>query len=225
LGKSFKLWSSTNPQSESNDIDDDVGDLILKPIEKSQVNNEVQPETQERTNIKLYRQLKRLESSFNPEASEIIKSIEQRREIQLEDQANFALFSASASELEPTLFNEAWNHPDPKNCEMWRVAIIKELGEMENKKVWEIINKEDVPDGRRTMKCEWIFKIKRNAVFRARLVACGYSQVPGIDFNESYAPVINDVSFRIMLIAKLTWGLQASIIDVETGFLHHRHAK
>jgi Reverse transcriptase (RNA-dependent DNA polymerase) len=100
------------------------------------------------------------------------------------------------------------------------VAIIKELGEMENKKVWEIIYKEDVPDGRRTIKCKWIFKIKRNAVFGARLVACGYSQVPGIDFNESFAPVINDVSFRIMLIAKLTWGLQASIIDVETAFLH-----
>jgi hypothetical protein len=109
--------------------------------------------------------LKHLEKSFNPEASEIIKSIEQGRESQLEDQASFALFSASASELEPTLFNEAWNHPDPKNHEMWRVAIIKELGEMENKKVWEIINKEDVPDGRRANKCKWIFKIKRNGVF------------------------------------------------------------
>jgi Reverse transcriptase (RNA-dependent DNA polymerase) len=52
------------------------------------------------------------------------------------------------------------------------------------------------------------------------LVACSYSQVPGINFNESFAPVTNDVSFRIMLIAKLVWGLQASIIDVETAFLH-----
>jgi Reverse transcriptase (RNA-dependent DNA polymerase) len=57
-------------------------------------------------------------------------------------------------------------------------------------------------------------------VFRARLVACGYIQVPGIDFNESFAPVINDVSFRIMLIVKLVWKLQASVIDVETAFLH-----
>jgi Reverse transcriptase (RNA-dependent DNA polymerase) len=52
------------------------------------------------------------------------------------------------------------------------------------------------------------------------LVACGYSQVPGFDFNESSAPVINDVSFRVMLIIQLTWGLQATIIDVETAFLH-----
>ena len=52
------------------------------------------------------------------------------------------------------------------------------------------------------------------------MVACGYSQIPGVDFNESFAPVINDVSFRVMLIIKLTRGLQATIIDVETAFLH-----
>jgi Reverse transcriptase (RNA-dependent DNA polymerase) len=51
------------------------------------------------------------------------------------------------------------------------------------------------------------------------LVACGYSQVPGVEFNESFAPVIND-AFCVMLIIKLTRGLQATIIDVETAFLH-----
>jgi Reverse transcriptase (RNA-dependent DNA polymerase) len=219
LGTSFKIWSNTDPQSEKNDIDDDLGDLILKHIERSQVNNEIQPEIKERAKVKLYRQLKRLESSFNPEASKIIENIEQGREIQL-DQVNFALFSASASELEPTSFNDAWNHTDPKNRELWEIAMNKELGEIENKKVLEIINKEDVQDGRRTIKCTWIFKIKRNGVFRARLFACGYSQVPGINFNESFAHVINAVSFRIMLISKLVWGLQASIIDVDTAFLH-----
>jgi Reverse transcriptase (RNA-dependent DNA polymerase) len=66
---------------------------------------------------------------------------------------------------------------------------------------------------------KWIFKIKRNGIFRARLVACSYSQIPGIDFNESFALVINDASFRIMLIAKFMWELQASFVDVETAFL------
>jgi Reverse transcriptase (RNA-dependent DNA polymerase) len=51
-------------------------------------------------------------------------------------------------------------------------------------------------------------------------VACGYSQIPGIDFNESFAPVVNNVSFWIMLIVKLIWNLQAFIVDVETAFLH-----
>jgi hypothetical protein len=76
------------------------------------------------------------------------------------------------------------------------------------------------PQDRRTIKCKWIFKIKRNGVSRARLVSCGYSQIPGVNFNESFAPVVNDVSFRIIISAKLLWDLQASIVDVETAFLH-----
>jgi hypothetical protein len=52
------------------------------------------------------------------------------------------------------------------------------------------------------------------------LVACGYSQITGIDFNESFALVNNDISFRIMLIAKLIWNLEAIIIGLETAFLY-----
>jgi hypothetical protein len=51
-------------------------------------------------------------------------------------------------------------------------------------------------------------------------VACGYSQIPGIDFNKRFALVINDVNFQIMLIDKLIWNLEAFIVDVETAFLH-----
>jgi hypothetical protein len=51
-------------------------------------------------------------------------------------------------------------------------------------------------------------------------VACGYSQVPGIDLSESFAPVLNDVSFRIMLIAKLVWDMTSTVVEIETEFLH-----
>jgi hypothetical protein len=62
--------------------------------------------------------------------------------------------------------------------------------------------------------------VKRNGVFRARLVACGYSQVPGVDFTQSFALVINDVSFRLMLISKLVWDMTSTVVDIETTFLH-----
>jgi Reverse transcriptase (RNA-dependent DNA polymerase) len=86
-----------------------------------------------------------------------------------------------------------------------RAAVKKELGDMDSKWAWDVIDKEDVPNRRRTIKCKWIFKIKRNCIFRARLMACGYSQIPGIDFNESVAPAINDVSFVIIFIVKIMW--------------------
>jgi Reverse transcriptase (RNA-dependent DNA polymerase) len=62
------------------------------------------------------------------------------------------------------------------------------------------------------------FKVKRNGIFQARLVAV--TAIPGIDFNESFASVINYVSICIILIVKIMWGLRASIVDVETAFLH-----
>jgi hypothetical protein len=70
-------------------------------------------------------------------------------------------------------------------------------------------------------KSTWIFLllllIKNPQV---RLVACGFSQVPGVDFTESFAPVLNDVSFRLMLISKLVWDTTSTVVDIETAFLH-----
>jgi Reverse transcriptase (RNA-dependent DNA polymerase) len=51
-------------------------------------------------------------------------------------------------------------------------------------------------------------------------VACGYSQVPGVYFQESFAPVMNDVTFRILLVMMLIWKLKAKVVDIETAFLH-----
>jgi hypothetical protein len=62
--------------------------------------------------------------------------------------------------------------------------------------------------------------VKRNGVFRARLVACRHNEVPGVDFTKSFAPVLNDVSFSLMLITNLVWDMTSTVADIETAFLH-----
>jgi hypothetical protein len=74
---------------------------------------------------------------------------------------------------------------------------------MDTKKVWGTIKGGDIPKIRKIIKRKWILKVKRNEIFRARLVAFEYIQVSGVDLNESFAPEINDASFRIILISKL----------------------
>ena len=69
------------------------------------------------------------------------------------------------------------------------------------------------------MKHKWVLEIKRSGVFRARLVTCGYSQVPGVDFSQVFSPVCNDITFRIVLICMLLWRLEGLIFDVTTAFL------
>ena len=92
---------------------------------------------------------------------------------------------------------------------------------MNKRRVWHKIKRSQIPSDRRwCVKSKWVFKIKRNGVYRARLVACGYSQIPGVDFSENYLPVVNDITYRLLIIAMIIFHLSAKIVDVETAFLY-----
>ena len=86
--------------------------------------------------------------------------------------------------------------------------------------VWKYIDKGEIPHGRRHVGNMWVFKIKRNGIYRARLCALGYSQIPGVDFSDNFAPVIHDVTFRIVLTRKLVENLSSKTLDIETAFLY-----
>ncbi|MEM9079013.1 MAG: reverse transcriptase domain-containing protein, partial [Bacteroidota bacterium] len=62
--------------------------------------------------------------------------------------------------------------------------------------------------------------MKRNGVYRARLVAQGFSQIPGVDFTESYSPVVNDVTFRVVLTRMIVDKLDAQVVDIDNAFLN-----
>ena len=61
---------------------------------------------------------------------------------------------------------------------------------------------------------------KRDGTYRARLVALGYSQIPGVDYTDNFAPVAHDVSFRIALARMMVEKLDSLVMDVETAFLY-----
>jgi hypothetical protein len=163
--------------------------MIQKVNNSSESNaNSNQIEVKDTSSLKIYCQMTRLERSFNPEASKIIDPFEQGRDILL-DCVNVALICRKL----------LWNHnllkkhgicEDPDQRGKWRAAIKKEFNDMESTNVWYMIRKEEVPKGRICIKCKWIFKSRRNGVFQARMAACGYYQVPVVDFNERFAPMI-----------------------------------
>jgi hypothetical protein len=74
--------------------------------------------------------MKRLESSFNPEASKIIDNFEQGRDIVL-DSVNLALICGNVMK-EPKSFGDAWSCSDPDQRTKWRAAIKKEFSDMES---------------------------------------------------------------------------------------------
>ena len=86
---------------------------------------------------------------------------------------------------EPKSFKQAWHNENPIDQNKWRDAIAKELNCMKDFRVWEVLKKVANLEGKKPIGNEWVFKIKRDGQFRARLVALGYNQIPGVDFFEN----------------------------------------
>ena len=80
--------------------------------------------------------------------------------------------------------------------------------------------KETIPNDRRLIGNKWVFKVKRDGTYRARLVALGYSQIAGVDYTDNVAPVAHDVTFRIALARMMVEKLDSLVMDVETAFLY-----
>ena len=131
------------------------------------------------------------------------------------------LISAVTSRpTEPKTFQEAWHYPVESERGNWRVAIRKKIRSMIERGVWRKTDRKRIPSNRRLIGSKWVFKIKRDGTYRARLVALGYSQIPGVDYTDNFAPVVHDVSFRIALARMMVEKLDSLVMDVETAFLY-----
>lgn len=78
--------------------------------------------------------------------------------------------------------------------------------------------------GQKAIKARWVFRLKTLADstpehFKACWVAKGFSQIPYIDFNETFAPVIRLKNFCLMLTITNAWNLEIHQMDVESAFL------
>ncbi|XP_022570911.2 uncharacterized protein LOC106407057 [Brassica napus] len=120
------------------------------------------------------------------------------------------------------LNEEPWDFESAMEEKVWRDACEEEIKSIVKNKTWDLV---DLPPGAKPIGLKWIFKIKRNAdgsinKHKSRLVAKGYIQRHGIDFDEVFAPVarIETVRFIIALAASKGWEIHH--LDVKTAFLH-----
>nr|GFA39447.1 retrovirus-related Pol polyprotein from transposon TNT 1-94 [Tanacetum cinerariifolium] len=130
--------------------------------------------------------------------------------------ANSCLFSCLLSSIEPANVAEALKDVD------WVSAMQDELDQFTRLKVWRLVPR---PEGKSVIKTKWIFKNKKDEsslVIRnkERLVAVGYSQQEGIDYDETFAPVARIEAIRLFLAYAAHKDFTVFQMDVKTAFLN-----
>ncbi|GJT85100.1 retrovirus-related pol polyprotein from transposon TNT 1-94 [Tanacetum coccineum] len=145
--------------------------------------------------------------------------------LQLHEQAMFCYYDAFLTAVEPKTYKDALT----QFC--WIEAMQEDLNEFERLRVWELVPR---PDKVMVITLKWIYKVKLDELGgilknKARLVARGYRQEEGIDFEESFAPVARLESFapvarleaiRIFLAFAAHMNMVVYPMDVKTAFLN-----
>lgn len=121
--------------------------------------------------------------------------------------------------IEPKSYNEALKSEQKDH---WVNAMKEEFASLRNSQTWEVVKP---PEGANIVKCKWTYKIKRDAEgnlkqFKARLVACGYSQKYGTDYDEIFAPVVKHSTLRIILSVAGTKNMKVVHYDIKSAFLN-----
>ncbi|CAM8961061.1 unnamed protein product [Rhodiola kirilowii] len=121
-----------------------------------------------------------------------------------------------------SLHKEPTSYIQASKDELWRTAMQKEITALEHNQTWTLTH---LPVDKRAVECKWVFKIKHHSDgtierYKARLVAKGFTQVEGIDYHETFAPVVKMTTVRCVLAvaAVRQWPLYQ--LDVNNAFLH-----
>jgi hypothetical protein len=131
-------------------------------------------------------------------------------------------FSALCSSIvtgEPLTYEQAI---ESKESIQWKEAMNAEYNSLLENNTWTLT---ELPEDCKPIGCKWVYKKKFKSDgsierFKARLVAQGFSQQEGIDYNETFAPVVKYKSLRILLAIVANLDLELHQLDVETAFLN-----
>ncbi|KAJ0567534.1 putative RNA-directed DNA polymerase [Helianthus annuus] len=105
----------------------------------------------------------------------------------------------------------------------WQEAINAELNSLEKRHVFGPVVR--TPIDVKPVGYKWVFAIKRNEKnevvrYKARLVAQGFSQIPGVDYEETYSPVVDAITLRFLIGLTISEGLHMRLMDVVTAYLY-----
>jgi transposase InsO family protein len=121
-----------------------------------------------------------------------------------------------------------YTHTEPPTYQIaskfpqWCSAMDEEFSALQRQQTWSLV---PPPFGKNIVGCKWVFKLKRHSDgsisrYKARLVAKGFHQQHGIDFEETFSPVVKPPTVRLILALAVTYNWPLRQLDVRNAFLH-----
>jgi hypothetical protein len=121
---------------------------------------------------------------------------------------------ATTEYSDPLTFREAM---ESALADDWRDACQYEIDALAKNGTWTLV---ELPSGRKAVKSKWVFKHKSDGRFRARLVAKGFTQIFGIDYDETFSPVARFESLRLLVALAALEDWEIHQMDVKSAFLN-----
>ncbi|GKB87465.1 retrovirus-related pol polyprotein from transposon TNT 1-94 [Tanacetum coccineum] len=203
-------FDETPPPPKTSPLEDDdlVEEEAIEVNKTRPLGNDLEDKSLENNEI-----INIKESKSHP-LDNVIGNLNQRTlRSQAQDKSNFFCF---LSTIEPKNINEALKD------ESWVMAMQEELNQFISNDVWELVPN---PMDMTIIGTKWVYrnKLDENGVVsrnKARLVAQGYNQQEGIDYDETYAPVARLESIRILLAYACALDFKLFQMDVKSAFLN-----
>jgi hypothetical protein len=131
------------------------------------------------------------------------------------DKLNLSAVHSSISPI-PKTYRTALHDPH------WRAAMSEEYSALLENHTWSLVPR---PAGANIVSGKWIYKHKFGsdgglARYKARWVVRGFSQQPGIDYDETFSPVVKPATIRVVLSIAVSCAWPVDQLDVKNAFLH-----
>ncbi|KAM1004535.1 hypothetical protein ACFX2C_004724 [Malus domestica] len=170
-----------------------------------------------------------LSSEFQPESLQVISSIPPMNTHAMQTRSKNGIFKPKAflskigadipidlTQVEPSTYKSALS------SSVWCAAMKEELSALHSQGTWSLV---PLPSNKNLVGCKWVFKIKRDADgnisrYKARLVAKGFNQEEGLDYGETFSPVVKPTTVRLVLALAAQFGWSLRQLDVKNAFLH-----
>lgn len=115
----------------------------------------------------------------------------------------------------PNTFKQAVKHIE------WKSATDMDYKALMRNQTWELVPRNPINN---VVDCKWLFRIKKKADgcidrYKAWLVAKGFTQCPGLDFHETFNPVVKPTTIRIVLSIAIQNNWKVQQLDVNNAFL------